>query len=167
MEAYSVATMRNIPDAHPLFRLLVPHFRYTIGINENARKVLINKGGIIDQAFSIGGKGKELRFQRACKVFDVRGADVKANVKKRGVEDPHLLPNYYYRDDGILIWDTIESYVRDIISIYYKSDNDVKKYRNGPMILIFLHSQDTMVHLLVIDFLIRWSHVMTLFTTVP
>ena len=127
MEAYSVATMRNIPDAHPLFRLLVPHFRYTIGINKAARKVLINKGGIIDQAFSIGGKGKELLFQRACKVFDVRGADVKANVKKRGVDDPDLLPNYYYRDDGILIWDAIECYVRDIISIYYKSDNDVKE----------------------------------------
>ena len=127
MEAYGVATMRNIPDAHPLFRLLVPHFRYTIGINHAARKVLINKGGIIDKAFSVGGKGKELLFKRAGKIFDVRGADVKENVKKRGVDDPNLLPNYYYRDDGILIWDAIESYVRDIIAIFYKSDDDVKE----------------------------------------
>ena len=59
MEAYSVATMRNLPDAHPLYKLLQPHFRYTIGINSAARMKLINSGGIIDHAFSIGNKGKE------------------------------------------------------------------------------------------------------------
>ena len=37
------------------------------------------------------------------------------------------MPNYYYRDDGILIWDAIESYVREIIGIFYKSDDDVKE----------------------------------------
>ena len=127
MEAFAMATMRNIPDDHPLFRLLVPHFHYTMAINHAARKRLINKGGIIDHAFSIGGEGKEMLLKRACKSYDVRGADVKANVKKRGVDDPNLLPDYYYRDDGILVWDVIESYVEDIISIFYKSDDDVKK----------------------------------------
>jgi len=127
MEAFAMATMRNIPDAHPLFRLLVPHFRYTIAINHAAREKLICKDGIIDQAFSIGGDGKDMLFKRACKIYDVRGADVKANVKNRGVDDPKLLPNYYYRDDGILVWNVIESYVKDIISFFYKSDDDVKK----------------------------------------
>ena len=127
MEAYAVATMRNLPDAHPLYKLLQPHFRYTIGINTAARAKLINNGGIIDQAFSIGGKGKERLFQRASKLYNVQGAGVKENVKRRGVDDKDLLPNYYYRDDGILIWDAIESYVREIIGIFYKSDDDVKE----------------------------------------
>ena len=60
-------------------------------------------------------------------MYDVQGANVKENVKKRGVDDKDLLPNYYYRDDGILIWDAIESYVADIIGIFYKSDDDVKE----------------------------------------
>ena len=129
MEAYSVATMRNLPDAHPLYKMLQPHFRYTIGINTAARLKLINDGGLIDQLFSIGGdgKGKDMLFQRASKIYDVQGANVKENVKKRGVDDKDLLPNYYYRDDGIQIWDAIESYVREIIGIFYKSDDDVKE----------------------------------------
>ena len=127
MEAYAVATMRNLPDAHPLYKLLQPHFRYTIGINTAARLQLIDSGGLLDHAFSIGGKGINILMQRASKVYDVHGANIKDNVKKRGVDDKDLLPNYYYRDDGILIWDAIESYVREIIGIFYKSDDDVKE----------------------------------------
>ena len=77
MEAYGVATMRNIPDAHPLYKLLQPHFHYTIGINSAARRTLINDGGIIDLTFSIGGKGKEMLIQRAFKIYDVRVSNIK------------------------------------------------------------------------------------------
>ena len=126
MEAYAVATMRTLPDAHPVCRLLLPHYRYTIGINTAARLKLINKGGIIDQAFSIGGKGKVNLLQRAYNTYDVREADIKHSVKHRQVDDEKLLPNYYYRDDGIKIWDAIESYVKDIIHLFYKNDKDVK-----------------------------------------
>ena len=127
MEAYAVATMRTLPDAHPVCRLLLPHYRYTIGINAAARLKLVNKGGIIDQVFSIGGKGKVMLLQNAYSVYDVRGADVKYNVKHRQVDDEKLLPNYFYRDDGIKVWDAIESYVKDIIHIFYKNDEDVKE----------------------------------------
>ena len=127
MEAYGVATMRNLPDAHPVYKLLQPHFRYTIGINSAARRSLINDGGLIDQIFSIGGEGKNELIRRASKIYDVRGANIKQNTKERGVDDPTLLPNYHYRDDGILIWNAIESYVTEIIGIFYKSDDDVKE----------------------------------------
>ena len=126
MESYAVATMRTLPDAHPVCKLLLPHYRYTIGINTAARLKLINNGGIIDQAFSIGGKGKVELLRRAYNVYDVRGADIKYSVKNREVDDDKLLPNYYYRDDGIKIWDAIESYVRKIIHHFYKDDKDVK-----------------------------------------
>ena len=122
-----MATMRTLPDAHPVCRLLLPHYRYTIGINAAARLKLVNKGGIIDQVFSIGGKGKVMLLQNAYSVYDVRGADVKYNVKYRQVDDEKLLPNYFYRDDGIKVWDAIESYVKDIIHIFYKNDEDVKE----------------------------------------
>ena len=122
-----MATMINLPDAHPLYKLLQPHFRHTIGINSRAREVLISDGGIIDQTFSIGGKGKEMLLQRASKVYDVQRANIKENTKKRGVDDPTFLPNYHFRDDGILIWNAIESYVTEIIGIFYKSDKDVKE----------------------------------------
>ena len=59
-------------------------------------------------------------------IFNFLSFYIKENVKKRGVDDKDLLPNYYYRDAGLLIWDAIESYVREIIGIFYKSDDDVK-----------------------------------------
>ena len=126
MEAYCMATMRNIPDAHPLYKLLRPHYRYTMAINSAARGSLINKGGIIDHAFAIGGDGKDILFQRTATKYRVQWTNIKKNVKERGVDDPNLLPGYRYRDDGIRVWKTIESYVSQILDLYYKSADDVK-----------------------------------------
>ena len=39
---------------HPIYRLLHPHFRYTMEINALARESLINAGGIIESTFSPG-----------------------------------------------------------------------------------------------------------------
>ena len=49
------------------------------------------------------------------------------NLKKRGVDDPSKLPAYYYRDDGLALWEAIEKFVSEIVGIFYKSDDDVKK----------------------------------------
>lgn len=37
-----------------------------------------------------------------------------------------MLPGYYYRDDGLKIWQAIEAFVSAIISEFYISDDDVK-----------------------------------------
>lgn len=39
---------------HPIYRLLHPHFRYTMEINALARQALINAEGIIERCFSPG-----------------------------------------------------------------------------------------------------------------
>ena len=57
MEAYAVATIRNLPDPYPILKLLCPHFRYTMAINTAARATLIDDGGIIDYLFAIGDPG--------------------------------------------------------------------------------------------------------------
>ena len=126
MEAYGVATMRNIPDAHPLYKLLQPHFRYTMSINSAARATLINRDGIIARNFAIGSDGMEELFKRASTVHRVQLTNIKQNLKERGVDNRDELPGYYYRDDGIVIWDAIEEYVREILSLFYTSDDDVK-----------------------------------------
>ena len=121
-----MATMRNLPDAHPINKLLRPHFRYTISINTAARATLINHNGIIDQLFAIGGDGKVEFLQRASEEYDIDLTNIRKNVVERGVDNPDQLPGYYYRDDGLKIFTAIEDFVRDIMDLFYSSDEDVK-----------------------------------------
>ena len=131
MEAYGVATMRTIPDAHPVYKLLKPTFRYTMAINTAARDTLISDGGVVDQVFSIGGdtavSGKNELFKRTSAMFNVHSTNIKKNLIARGVGDADKLPNYYYREDGVKLWDAIESFVRSIIHLFYSNDADVKQ----------------------------------------
>ena len=48
-------------------------------------------------------------------------------LKKRGVDDPSKLPGFYYRDDGLALWGAIETFIGEIIAIFYKNDDDVKR----------------------------------------
>ena len=127
MEAYGVATMRNLPDAHPVHKLLRPHFRYTMAINSAARATLINKDGIIAQTFAIGNEGMETLFKRCAGIHRVQCTNIKRNLKERGVEDSETLPGYYYRDNGLKIWQAMEEYVQDIVNLFYDCDDDVKR----------------------------------------
>ena len=122
-----MATMRNLPDPHPIYKLLHPHFRYTMAINTAARATLVNDGGIIDQLFAIGGAGKVILLERVSKIYQVQWTDIVQHAKERGVDDPDKLPGYYYRDDGIKIWNATEKFVEGIIDEFYSTDDDVKK----------------------------------------
>ncbi|XP_075908434.1 polyunsaturated fatty acid lipoxygenase ALOX12-like [Petromyzon marinus] len=66
--------------------------------------------------FKLGGKGlKALAYRYLCILKD---------VANRGVGD---LPSCnYYRDDACSIWKTIRKFVDKILTIFYKSDEDVK-----------------------------------------
>ena len=125
MEAYSMATMRNLPDPHPIYKLLRPHFRYTMAINARARASLINKGGIIDKIFAIGGEGKAEVLKRSFANYSVYCTNIKRNITNRGVDDPKKLPGYYYRDDGLKIWEAMGTFVNEIINLFYHSDANV------------------------------------------
>ena len=117
-----MATMRNLPDAHPVNKLLRPHFRYTIAINTRARSSLINEGGVIDQIFSIGGQGKVDLFKRASEAYTVDITNIKQSIEERGLES---VPKFYYRDDGLKLWEYFESFASTIIDEFYKSDSEV------------------------------------------
>ena len=118
--------MRNLPDPHPIFKLLRPHFRYTMAINTRARATLINDGGIIDRLFAIGGKGRVELFRRISTLYSVYWTNVKESTKDRGVDNAKQLPGYYYRDDGLQIWNALEQFAGDIVNQFYKTDGNVK-----------------------------------------
>ncbi|KAK2985862.1 hypothetical protein RJ640_009932, partial [Escallonia rubra] len=53
-EPYIIATNRQLSSMHPIYRLLHPHWRYTMEINALAREALINANGIIESSFAPG-----------------------------------------------------------------------------------------------------------------
>ena len=125
MEAYSMITNRNLPDPHPIYKLLRPHFRYTMAINTAARASLINNGGIIDNLFSIGGEGKRELIKRVSREYSVHWTNIERSVKQREVDNKEELFPYFYRDDGLKVWKATKEFATEIINEFYKTDNDV------------------------------------------
>ncbi|KAL7872509.1 hypothetical protein SRHO_G00074920 [Serrasalmus rhombeus] len=122
-EVFTVATMRNFPSCHPLFKLLIPHTRYNLQINIMARSLLISVDGVFPQ-FSSTGHGSMMTFLKiAASSLTYSSFCIPDDIKERGLE---TIPNYYYRDDGLKLWNIILKFVSGFVSHYY-SDQDVKE----------------------------------------
>ena len=125
MEPISVASWRHLPSLHPVWKLLFPHIKGVMAINTLSRTLLIPEGGVSDQIFSIGGGGHVTLMQKYYRSITWGSYDLPKMLKERGVDDPEKLPRFYYRDDALSLWNAISTFVKEIIDIYYSSDNDV------------------------------------------
>ncbi|KAM7394357.1 hypothetical protein PAMP_021168 [Pampus punctatissimus] len=103
-EVFAVALLRNVPMVHPLYKLLIPHTRYTLQINNLARALLISKDGFFDKYTSSGGEGMFTILRRSQSAMTYSSLCIPDSIAERGLED---VPNFYYRDDGLKVWDII------------------------------------------------------------
>lgn len=126
-EVFGIAMFRNLPAVHPVFKLLIPHIRFTIAINTKAREQLICECGIFDKANGTGGGGHVELVQRAMKTFTYKSLIFPEAIKAKGMESEEDLPYFYYRDDGKKVWELTKCFVADVVSIYYESDETVQK----------------------------------------
>jgi len=127
MEPVAVASWRQLPSLHPLWKLLMPHVRGVMAINTVGRERLIPAGGVADHTLSVGGGGHIDLMKKYYKTITWSSYDLPKVLKDRGVDDPDKLPGFHYRDDALRLWSAIEEYVTKILSIYYHSDEDIQK----------------------------------------
>ncbi|KAF8783840.1 hypothetical protein HU200_000280 [Digitaria exilis] len=134
VEPYIIAAHRQLSEMHPIYRLLHPHFRFTMEINAQARGMLISAGGFIESSFSPGKLSMELssgiydRYWR----FDMEA--LPADLVRRGMaferNDGTLqltVEDYPYANDGMLVWDSIKEWVSDYVWFYYTCASEIAR----------------------------------------
>uniref|UniRef100_A0AAX7TBB5 Arachidonate 15-lipoxygenase type B n=1 Tax=Astatotilapia calliptera TaxID=8154 RepID=A0AAX7TBB5_ASTCA len=123
-EVFAVSLLRNVPMVHPLYKLLKPHTRYTLQINFLARRLLISDTGAFTQFAGSGGEGMFTILQRSVCSLTYSSLCMPDDIAERGLED---VPNFFYRDDGLKVWDIIHRFVQGMLGYYYKSDREVQE----------------------------------------
>ncbi|XP_056408595.1 hydroperoxide isomerase ALOXE3-like [Hyla sarda] len=125
-EVFNVATTRQLPMSHPVYKLIAPHLRYTLEINTISRTELLGPGGITDQILAIGNGGVPVLMKKAMEMVTYSDLCLPDDITSRGMD---TIPNYYYRDDGLSVWAAVEGFVSSIVQFYYGSDEAVQTDR--------------------------------------
>jgi arachidonate 15-lipoxygenase len=129
-EAFWLSCTRQLAKSHPVHQLLAPHFDLLEANNSLGRQALIDKGGAVDSLMG-GTVETSLRIlRRAYEGYPSRGVapwsfeewDLPLSLAARGVSG---IPDYPYRDDGLLVWGAIERFVTAYVKVYYQADADV------------------------------------------
>ncbi|XP_076001029.1 arachidonate 12-lipoxygenase, 12S-type isoform X2 [Genypterus blacodes] len=123
VEVFCVATLRQLPAVHPIYKLLAPHFHYTLEINCRGRTQLISPDGIFKRVVSTGGEGLLILAQAEYKFLTYRSLQPLCDFIDRGVTQ---LRNYFYRDHSLLLWEAIHKFVSGLVSLFYQSEQEVQ-----------------------------------------
>ncbi|KAM6930925.1 polyunsaturated fatty acid lipoxygenase ALOX15B-like [Xenentodon cancila] len=123
-EVFAVSLQRNLPMVHPVYKLLIPHIRYTLFINTLARRLLISDDGVFTKFAASGGEGMMTIMKRSLETLTYSSLCIKDDIKDRGLED---VPNFYYKEDGEQLWNIMYRFVEEMLGLYYEDDNQVKK----------------------------------------
>jgi arachidonate 15-lipoxygenase len=118
-EVVLLATRRQLAAAHPLNRLLVPHFEGTVFINHSARTSLIAPGGAIDRIFAGTIQSSQALAAWAVTAFDFTADSLVAWRERARTA---AIVDYPYRDDGVRVWEALHAWVRDYVGTYYPTD---------------------------------------------
>uniref|UniRef100_A0A3P8RK60 Zgc:152891 n=1 Tax=Amphiprion percula TaxID=161767 RepID=A0A3P8RK60_AMPPE len=122
-ELCCVATLRQLPDLHPLHQLLMPHIKTSLQINLQARTSLLAADGVFDKAMGSGLKTLPVLLSRASAKTTYRSLCIPDDLKDRGLDN---LPQSYYAQDALKVWDALHSFVVSWVNVYYSRDDDVQ-----------------------------------------
>ncbi|KAM9365647.1 polyunsaturated fatty acid 5-lipoxygenase-like isoform 2-T2 [Pholidichthys leucotaenia] len=107
-EVFGIAMYRQLPAVHPVYKLLLPHIRFTIAINTKAREQLICECGIFDKSRGVDDK-EELP------TYFYRDDGYKVwEATKSFVSD--VVRIYYTSDEKVKGDEEIQAFVKDVCS---------------------------------------------------
>ncbi|XP_030638932.1 arachidonate 15-lipoxygenase B [Chanos chanos] len=123
-EVYCVATLRQLPEVHPIHKLLMPHIRTTLQINIQARASLLAANGVFDKSIASGLKTLPGLLAGGTARLSYNSLCVPDDLRERGLDN---LPNCYYAQDSLRVWNTLHRFVSGWVSLYYSGDEEVQQ----------------------------------------
>jgi hypothetical protein len=126
-EVIIVATHRCIPESHPIFFLLEPHWFRTLSLNAAARETLVPN--IIFDLVGLTGQQAVSYVNYAFDHFDFKGLYPENDLESRGFPPSQLdegkFRNYAYARNIVPIWKTLHQWVDSVLSLWFPDDQSV------------------------------------------
>jgi len=126
METFAIATSRQLPENHPLYRLLRPHFQFLLAINTRGNTILLGEGSAIDKLMATTREASLELINHAYRQRPFSEYSLPNNIKSRGIE-PEFISDFPYRDDALLLWQAIANYTTRYLQRYYPDDRSVQQ----------------------------------------
>lgn len=125
MEAFILASHRQLSTRHPLFALLDLHFDYTLAVNDNPlfEKTADGKTPAFGQMFGGSYDGMIDFMAQGMRAFSFQDAALPRDIERRRMGSPKL--HYPYRDDGRLLWNALETFARQYLAQVYRHEDDL------------------------------------------
>ncbi|MBN3320422.1 LX15B lipoxygenase, partial [Atractosteus spatula] len=123
-EVCCIATLRQLPETHPLYQVLMPHVSTTLQINIQARASLLAPGGVFDKSVACGLEGVSALLRRATERLCYSALCLPEDLQERGIDK---LPHNYFALDGLRVWGAIKRFVQGLVELYYPSDAAVQQ----------------------------------------
>jgi arachidonate 15-lipoxygenase len=125
MNPIAIGTARQLAENHPLSLLLRPHFIFMLANNHLGQQRLINPGGTVDELLA-GTLGESMELVKdAYKGWDIKKFAFPTEIENRGMNNKDKLPHYPYRDDGMLVWNAIHTFVSSYLNHFYPTPADI------------------------------------------
>ncbi|XP_060710562.1 polyunsaturated fatty acid 5-lipoxygenase-like [Hemiscyllium ocellatum] len=121
-ETFIMATLRQLPSVHSIYKLLAPHVKYTMHINTVARIKLIGNNGYISQMFGVKEDDFHLLCSKAFQRLTYRSLCLPENLKDRGVTELKGFVTgivmYYYKEDSEIQDDSeLQAWIKDLTEV--------------------------------------------------
>ncbi|KAF5870677.1 putative lipoxygenase protein [Botrytis fragariae] len=126
-EGIIISSHRHLPESHPVFRLLAPHWLKTLPLNAAARASLIPQ--VIVNIDGLPSKGSLQMVCTQYETFDFVGSYIPHDLASRGFPlaelDAPKFHNYAYARNMKHIWYILRRFVSGMLRPSYPSDSAV------------------------------------------
>ena len=127
LEPWAISLHESLSTMHPLWKLLYPYMRYKCSESLGIKSALFGDSGILEGMFPLGEEGVTQLLTEAIQDWSLEDMAFPMTLAMRGLDGTDKLPEYPYRDDGLLIWCCVSDFVTSYLDCYYAEDEDVEQ----------------------------------------